>query len=332
MPLRVPEGLTINTNAWIGQGYLRLVLPDAWTALGSWAAARGETVKLSPPGSYGQALLDRLGNLEALAVLANEQALAILNALAPTSRPKLAQRLVKEARKQTGIVLDETLLADLLTKEAHFLEQRARSANEIAGEAKLPKGKLLPALGALVETGFVVRGASVRCSRCKIGEVLLLDEQSERVRCRACGNSYLLPVLEEGDTIERPVVYMLDGLMARAMDQDLLPVLLTLRACFPSDLSTVRAAWLGLEFTSSSGSQTEHDLLVSDGSAVSVAECKATASITDEQLHSLLEFAADHEARPILSALAGGFTSEQRQAVVDRGGSVFERVQLMAKA
>jgi hypothetical protein len=325
------EGLTINTHAWIGQSYLRLVLPDAWEALESWASARGETVKLSRPGSYGQALLDRLGDMGELTALAHEQSLAILSSLAPISRLKLAQRLVGEAKAQTGVALNETLLAELLAKEAHFLELRARSASEIAGEAKMPKKELLSALGSLVETGFVVRGASVRCPRCKIGAVLLLNEQNERVHCRACGNSYLLPVLE-GDALERPTVYMLDGLMARAMDQDLLPVLLTLRACLPADGSGVRAAWLGLEFASGNGNPTEHDLLVSDGSTVSVAECKATASISNEQLHSLLEFAASHEARPILSALTGSFPSKQRQAVMDRGGSVFERAQLMTKA
>lgn len=328
---RSTEGLTINTDAWIGQGYIGLTLPDAWDALGTWAAASGETVKFSPPGGYGQALLDRLGNLESLNALASEQSLAILSDLAPTSRKKLAQRLVKEAEKQTSAVLDEPLLAELLAKEAHFLELQARSAIEIAGNAKMPKDELLPALGSLVETGFVRRGAAVRCPRCKIGAVLMLDEQSERVRCRACGNSYLLPVLEEGGMIERPVMYMLDGLMARAMDQDLLPVLLTLRACLPTDTSAIRAAWLGLEFTSSGG-DSEHDLLISDGNMVTVAECKSSASISDMQLRSLLEFTASHDARPVLGALTGSFSDTQRQAVVDQGGRVFERAQLVAGA
>ena len=171
------EGLTILTNAWIGDGYLQLVLPDTWDALESWAASRGETVKLSPPGGYGQALLDRLGDLTTLTALANEQSLAVLSALAPINRPKLAQRVVEEAQKQTGAKLNEELLAELLAKDTQFLELRGRSASEIAGEAKLPKDVLLPALGSLVEAGFVVRGAAVRCPRCTISAVLLLHEQ-----------------------------------------------------------------------------------------------------------------------------------------------------------
>jgi DNA-binding MarR family transcriptional regulator len=325
---RSPEGLTIKTDAWIGQGYVRLTVPDAWDALVQWASARGESVALSPPGRYGQALLDRLGGLQNIDALASAQALAVLSALTPLSRRKLAQRVVAEATRQAGVSLDEKLLTELLGKNADFLELRARSATEIAGEATMPRKQILPALRSLVDAGFVVRGASVRCPRCRIAAVLSLSEQSERIRCRACKEEYLLPVLEEGGQIERPTVYLLDGLMARAMDQDLLPVLLTLRACLPADISTVRAVWLGLEFDSSDGS-VEHDLLISDGNTVWVAECKASAGISRGQLDSLLEFADRHEARPVLGALEGSFLASQKRAIVERGGSVFERQQLL---
>jgi len=322
-----PEGLTIKTLAWIGESYMRVAVPSAWDALAGWAAAHGETVKLSAAGAFGQALLDRLGDLRALDALADENALAILHALAPTSRLKLAQRLVKEAAKQAGAELSEGLLAELLAEQAQFLELKARSAADIAGLAGLQKATVLPALGLLVEAGFVVRGAATRCPRCQIGAVLLLGEQSERVRCRACGHEYLLPVLEQNDKSERLTVYQLDGLMARAMDQDLLPVLLTLRACIPGDVSAVRAAWLGLEFESNEG-VAEHDFLLSTGAKVTVAECKATASISDEQLRGLLRFAESHDARPVIGALAGTFPAPQKQAVIELGGGVFERADL----
>jgi hypothetical protein len=325
-----PEGLTIKTNTWIGQGYLKLAVPHAWEALKGWAEAREETVELSRPGSYGQALLDRLVDLCALDALAGESPVAVLEALTSLSRSKLAQKVVEEARKRTSVKLSERALADLLAEEAHFLELRARTANDIAAEAKMRRPEILPALGSLVEAGFVVRGATTRCPRCRIADVRLLDEQSETVRCRACGHEYLLPVLDEDGRTERPPVYRLDGLMARAMDQDLLPVLLTLRACSPADPSTVRAAWLGLEFRSAGSEKPkELDLLTFDGNAVTVAECKASASIHDRQLRDLLDLAARYEARPVIAALAGKFKAAHRNAVIERGGAVFERSDLL---
>lgn len=326
-----PEGLTIHTTSAIGQSRLRFALPDAWAALESWAEARGETVRLSPPGRYGQALLDRLGSLDALKALADERSLAILETLAPPSRKKLVQRVVKEAKQQTGSRLDEKLLAELLARESPFIELKARSAGEIASIAEISKAELLPRLAELVETGFVIRGAAIRCPRCTIGAFLLLEEQRERVRCRHCGFEFLLPVLDSGERGELPVSYQLDGLMSRAMDQDLLPVLLTLAASIPTEPLSIQAAWLGLEFDSATG-QTEHDLLISTGQEVSVAECKATASISREQLRALLRFAAEHKARPMLSALSGSFTRQQRDAIAEQGGLVFERTQLLSTA
>ena len=325
------EGMTLKTNAWFGESsFIRFILPDAWDALTAWAESKNESVKLSPPGAYGQALLDRLGNLRALGALADESALSILEALAPISRKKLAQRVVKEAKRQLNKDLDERFLADLLARQSQFLELEARSASEIAGLAGCQKQDLLPALGELVEAGFVVRGARVRCPRCRIGAVLLLEEQSERVQCRACHNKYLLPVLEQDEQTEKPAVYRLDGLMGRAMDQDLLPVLLALRASMPGDPSTIKAAWLGLEF-SSEGTIREHDLLFSDGKDVWIAECKATASITEKQLALLLRFCATHQARPILAALSGSFSDQHRAAVHEHRGMVLERTQLLSR-
>jgi hypothetical protein len=322
------EGVTLKTNAWFGESFIRFILPDAWDALTAWAESQNESVKLSPPGAYGQALLDRLGNLRALSAIADERALLVLEALTPVSRKKLAQRVVQEANDQFQGNLDEQVLADLLARQSQFLELKARSASEIAGLAGHPKQDLLPALGALVEAGFIARGAKVRCPRCKIGAVLLLEEQSEKVRCRACHNEYFLPVLEQDGQAERPVVYQLDGLMARAMDQDLLPVLLTLRASMPEDPSTIKAAWLGLEFSKEETTK-EHDLLLSDGKDVWIAECKATASITEAQLENLLDFCATHQARPILAALSGNFSDLHRGAVHEQEGRVLERPQLL---
>ena len=70
--------------------------------------------------------------------------------------------------------------------------------------------------------------------------------------------------------------------------------------------------------------------LISDGTAVSIGECKATATISDEQLRDLLEFTASHDARPVLGALMGKFPDDQRKAIENQKGRVFERPQLLA--
>ena len=328
---RSSEGVTIITDASVGDGYLELRIPDAWESLKDWAAAEDASVQLSPAGRYGQALLDRLSDLDGLGALADQDALGVLEALAPTSRKKLAQRVVTEARQQVKTQLDEQLLGTLLRDQALFLELRARTAVEIAGEMKVARRRILPALAALIRAGFLVRGAAVSCPRCDFGDVLALAEQDERVRCRACHNDFLLPVLDRNGDLERPYVYRLDGLMARAMDQDLLPVLLALRALLPpAGAPPLLAVWLGLEFDAPYG-KSEQDFVFSDGATVWVGECKAhAAGLPDAQLRKLLDLARARGARPVLAAPKGSFPEHQRTSVEGLGGIVLERAQLLA--
>jgi hypothetical protein len=133
-----PEGVTIETDAHAGDGYLRLRLPSAWEMLEGWAAEAALTVRRSQAGRYGHALLERLGDLDGLDVLADDDVLAVLTSLTPLSRLKLAQRIVAEA-EAAGTSLAEEPLAAELGKQALFLELRARTATEIAGDARMTR-------------------------------------------------------------------------------------------------------------------------------------------------------------------------------------------------
>lgn len=319
------EGLTIHTNAWAGEGYLPIAIPDAYETLRLWAADSGRATP-SQGGRYAQALLGRLNSLGDLALLASEHAVAILTALAPLSRLKLAQRVVAEAAKG-GTQLDEVRLAELIKGDAGFLELQARTAAEIAGAAQVKKAELLRALAELVAAGFITRAAAVECPACGYKDVLALREQDERVTCRACHSEFPLPVTDPSG-VERPTHYRLDGLMARAMDQDLLPVLLALNALRTGE-PPLRAAWPGIEITGPGGTS-EYDLIVSDGENVWVTECKSRASgLPRAQLDGLLAFCRRQRARPVLAALDGQFPADQREPVLKLHGKVLERRQLL---
>jgi hypothetical protein len=85
----------------------------------------------------------------------------------------------------------------------------------------------------------------------------------------------VLRVAEVSGRREPAVSYRLDGLMARVMDQDLLPVLLTLRALMPPDEGRdLYYAWPGLEFERED-EIVEVDLLTSDGETSSRRRSRA---------------------------------------------------------
>lgn len=172
-------------------------------------------------------------------------------------------------------------MLDKLADLGLFLEVEARTAGHIATEMGRGTRKtlVLELVAALVEAGFVRRANRLRCPQCRFWMLLNLAEQDERLRCRACGDLFVRPVSDTSGLREPEMLYRLDGLMARAMDQDVLPVLLTLRALRPPpDSAALFFAWPGAELAADGADPVDVDLVVSDGTTVWCYEVKNNAS------------------------------------------------------
>ncbi len=326
------DGVMLVTNA-TAEWNFDIRLPTAGQALQGWAVDHGLALERSQDGRDAEALLSRLGRLDALDVLADPERLALLAALAPRSRIKLARRLVAEA-KDVGARLDENEVLEKLADLGLFLEIEARSAGDIAAAMGpgMKKRRVFGLLAPLVEAGLVHRSADVRCPRCRFLMLLDLRQLDERVRCRACGHRFVLPVVDESGEREPEHLYRLDGLMARVMDQDVLPVLLTLRAVRPApEQPALFFAWPGVELQHGEGPKVDVDLLVSDGNTVWCYEVKNNATgLARTQVTRLLAIAAAAGARPGIAALEGEFDQDLAGLVTQAGGRVISRDGLLA--
>jgi hypothetical protein len=325
------DGVMLLTNA-TAEWNFDIRLPTAGQALQDWAADHGFALTRSQDGRDAEALLRRLGTLDALDVLANPKTIALLAALAPRSRVKLARRLVAEA-KQAGAQLDEDAVLERLADLGLFLEIEARSAGEIASimGPGTQKRTVLGLLAPLVQAGFVHRSRGVRCPRCRFRMLLELRQLDETVRCRACGQTFVLPVVDESGEREPEHLYRLDGLMARAMDQDVLPVLLTLRAVRPApEQPKLFFAWPGVELGQGEAPKVDVDLLVSDGSSVSGYEVKRNAAgLGRAQLRRVMEVLSRAGARLGIAALEGEFDQQLVEQVAQANGRVLTRQDLL---
>ena len=124
-------------------------------------------------------------------------------------------------------------------------------------------------------------------------------------------------------------MYRLDGLVARAMDQDVVPVLLAIRVFTRTFGSPF--CWPGVVFEGPHQKAFDVDVLAYNGSVLHACECKRTAGgLTDGQLADLLAFCERMGARPAIAALEGTFAPAQRARIEERGGAVLERDQLLA--
>jgi hypothetical protein len=318
------EGVSVLTDAAEAWNF-DIQLPAAWDALRGWAHDHGYEVRLSQAGRYAMALLGRIGDLQQLDVLADELRIRALKVLTPESRLKLTQRL-------TGAVAEEhdaneeqlaSRLAERISDVGLFLEVESRPVDDLTSILQENRPAVLAAVAPLVKTGLIQRGRTTRCPHCNYNAFVSLGELDERIRCRACRESYVLPVVDSSGRREPATTYRLDGLMARAMDQDLLPVLLTLRAMRPPPgASELFFAWPGLEFRQGEA-VVETDLLTSDGDRVWIGEVKNNAaSLADQQVDRLLELAHGTRARPVIAGLEGQFPEALVTKVRESGGQI----------
>jgi LSD1 subclass zinc finger protein len=327
-------GVRITTSA-MAEWNLDIRLPTAARALSDWASDRGFDVTPTREAMDAEAILRRLGSLAGLDVLASEQRIELLQRLAPLASGKLAQRLVAEL-KTVGETVDEAAIREQLASMSLFLELRGRTAAELAGLMGdgVEKTNVLGLLPDLVAGGFVRRARDVVCPECRYRTLLALSEQAEMIRCRACQAEYALPVVDGNGTKEPDMVYRLDGLMARAMSQDILPVLLALRAFAKSGPATGSfAVWPGLQFKPQDGSdEAEVDLLVSFGTVVFCCEVKKTAhALKEKQLGELLKLCERLQTRPAIAALDGQFAPGLRDCVANLGGRILDGGALLAE-
>lgn len=147
-----------------------------------------------------------------------------------------------------------------------------------------------------------------------------LRELDERVRCRACQQEFALPAVERGG--EARIAYRLDGLVARAMDQDIIPVLLALRHILRRpECGHLAQWWPGLnlyEATSSRVGQ-EFDLLVADQGTLRVCEVKsASEGFTREIVLDLLKLATRVGAEAVIAAPTGEWRDEVVELLDER--------------
>lgn len=286
-PLIVPgaafrgPALTLGVAQSDQEGEVDFNLPDEWAALAAYFAARDYAIAPSPAGVAGAAVLDLLGGVAGLELLAVPLVHDLLHAIAPQNTKKVAQRVSREVAAFAGAesalarALDARVGPDaLLGAPRTFAELRG-----LLGTGGARALRLLARLAELVAAGLVLRGYALPCPRCATREWYPLAEARESLACAGCGAAFPLPV-QSSDGVELPWHYRPNGLVNRAVDLDVLPHLLAL---YHWSTTTPRPSCIvtGLELRRSgeADADLELDLLfVADG-ALHAAECKAGAKL-----------------------------------------------------
>jgi hypothetical protein len=327
---RVYEGAITLTTIAAPKYTFDFVLPGSDELLVDFLAERGMRCSLSPAGRYAQALIGRLGGPTRLEALAKQDALTVLQPLTPLSRLKLVQRLERRLKEVYGDATpSEEQFFETVRDLLIAFEPRPRTLADLASDTGAEPDRILAVLETLIDTGFVIRGRSERCSNCGFVAFYSLGELDERLTCRACQQEFLLTV-KRGPTEPR-LAYQLDSLMERAMDQDLMPVLLTLRFLYSPEGAAAGAFWPGLDIVDAAkGIAQDCDILLAQDGRVTVCECKKSApGLTTAQAEKTLALAEALNADTVFAALEGEFSNEVQELVTPPTVRLVTRGQLL---
>lgn len=308
---------------------LRIPPPDV--QLEAHLAALGFRGKESSAGRIARTLIEKIDR-ESLDALTKPGALAILTALVRRNSSKIAGRIAEKFPEGnfTGEGLIELTVA--LEAESNFLEIPALTLSEIGSDIFKSPSELGKAMGGLVDAGFVNRGRKVACPTCSFSDFWAIGELDEELDCRHCGVRFSLPAFDNNGEILNH--FRLEGMTARAVDQGIPAVLLSLRLLLgrPEGVG-YRAWWPGLDLVPN-GSKTqefETDLLFAcDGRLWSV-ECKSNAaSLSADEALAHVEQARRIGAEPAVAAPAGAFSSEVIQVAEDQDLQIFSPAELLS--
>jgi len=310
---------------------LQIGLPSADVQLERHMQSVGLRASPSSAAKIAQPLIGRLHDAAGLDALAVTCSADVLSALTSPSRVKLARRVRNELASAGVSEVDESKLVEMLRDEGLFAQLQSLTSHQIASALNVKVREILPALQALSDTGYLRRGFEIDCPQCATKEFWALRELDEHMRCRACRIEFPLPAVSGAR--ETPMSYRLDGLVARAMDQDLVAVLLTLRCLLRLEAVSADALWwpgLDLYEADATSNSFEVDLLVASDATIWVCEAKANAgALTREDALGHIRWSARIGGTAVFSAIEGDWREETLNLVDDHRCLFFGRASLL---
>ncbi len=310
------------------QGDITFSVPSEWDALASYFAERGVEITESPAGRAGAAVLDLLGGADGIARLSSPLAYQLLQRIALQSTKKVAQRLQSDLRlaDEQGDALLGALAGVVAQQE---LIGAPKTYADLAGLLALggrDKKTLLALIADLTPAGIILRGYYLPCPACDTREWYPLASVRERLTCVGCGQSFPLPVAA-APGVEQPWHYRLNGLVNRAVDQDVIPHLLALHHWVrlghqPSCIVT------GLEMRREGHNVGEFDLLFVSHGSLYAAECKAGRLLAAKDFEAA-RLAADLGIATFVFATAQTWAPETERAIAALAIELGPRMQVL---
>ncbi|WP_420628204.1 hypothetical protein [Candidatus Leptofilum sp.] len=261
-------------------------LPQERESLRLYFEGKGFKSRTSKVEQYSNAVVDLVGGLSNLKLLATKPAYQLLNILAQKSTKKIAQRIVNSlGLENTNIDEITHIFQDLEVPPE--LKKIPRTFGELRDDQRLDlrSHALLKLLDELVTAQVLKRGFNISCPNCGVPNWYPLETISEYLTCPGCSHRFILPVREpDKSNIEMQWRYRLNTLVNRAVDQDVLVGLLALHHL--SEKKTTSCQVFGLELRQDDKPITDFDFLFVSDQKLYAGECKAGSQLAPKDFET----------------------------------------------
>lgn len=261
--------------------YIDFSLPTQFENLQLFFETKGYQIQQSAVSQYSDAVINLIGGLDNVGILATTESYLLLDILALKSTKKIAQRISNELRiREDRIDEIQQVLNDF--EIIPELKGIPKSYRALYSDSRLQpyKASLLDTLAQLTDSGVLRRGFYLNCPNCGAPEWYMLQSLAERLVCSGCSHTFLLPVKQGNSEIQWQ--YRLNTLVNRAVDQDVLPGILAFHYA-SKDLQPALVGF-GLEVLQSDKVITDFDFLFIADEKLYGGECKAGTELRDKDL------------------------------------------------
>lgn len=294
-------------------------LPDTWDVYKSYFRARGYNVSASDKLPYANGLLGIAGGLESAGIFRSKLTFNLLSRLADRPSRKVAQDILRNLGLSKDAAKEEIVqqaIAQLGTLTP--VQRRPRIFSDLRSLTSQwgTTQDFIQALATLVKIRAVQRGMYLLCPHCHTRVWYALGLLDESVRCLGCQFEFDVPVVDgENATSDRPIEYSLSPLANLAMDQDILPVVITLLALREKHhLMHHVVPGMLIKRQGKTDDIGDFDLVYIHRHNIFAGECKAGKILAEKDIH-LARLAREIGARAYFFATTSQFSDDSKQLV-----------------
>jgi hypothetical protein len=233
-------------------------------------------------------IINLVGGPDRLRLFRNQRIFDLIVSLAP---PRV-KRIVKELLKEIEREISEGRIYEILEKNiGHLTTINTRpivDADQLlsrASEQAANRSVFFSRIQELYDKRILLRGKRYDCASCGSELWFPLEAIQDDLRCYCCGERTSLPVHSDGRILVD--AFRLNELVAAAVDQGVLPVLLTILFLTNQGFRGMRFMY-DIEILSESTRLAEADLIFTFGKKLGLAEVKADRGFDLNQVDRLL--------------------------------------------